>query len=422
MHSITITSPPIGGEAEIGSTIKSADDSPKGWIGQLRATHVTAGLDPVYGGLSYSVPRLCEALAAAGAETTLLSVAEKESGQRAFYYKGYHNCSFVWDYARIPILRRLRISRALSSALHRAALTADVIHNHGLWVMPNISAGSAAASVPMPLVVSPRGMLAPAALAFSRWKKRAFWALLQGPVIRDAACIHVTSEQEYQEIRAFGLANPVAIIPNGIDLPELACSQSAPPAIERVVLSLGRIHPKKGLARLVHAWSKVEARYPNWWLRIAGPPELGHDNELRALAVSLGLTRISVEGPIYGGAKTSAYRCADVFVLPTLNENFGLTVAEALGAGTPVISTNGAPWSGLEREGCGWWIEQGIEPLAAALADAMALPREALKAMGGKGREWMARDFSWDCVGRSMLDVYLWLASRAEPPAAIRFG
>jgi glycosyltransferase involved in cell wall biosynthesis len=368
------------------------------------------------------VPRLCEALAAAGTETTLFSVAEKESGQRAFYHKGYHNCSFACDYARIPLLRRLRISRALSNALHRAALTADVIHNHGLWVMPNISAGSAAASALTPLVVSPRGMLAPEALAFSRWKKRAFWALLQGSVIRDAACIHVTSEQEYEEIRDFGLTNPVAIIPNGIDLPELARSQSAAPAVERVVLSLGRIHPKKGLARLVHAWSKVEARYPAWWLRIAGPPELGHDDELRALVVSLGLTRISIEGPIYGEAKTSAYRCADVFVLPTLNENFGLTVAEALVAGTPVISTKGAPWGGLERERCGWWIEQGIEPLAAALAHAMALPREALKAMGDKGRKWMARDFSWDGVGRSMLDVYLWLASRAEPPAAIRFG
>jgi glycosyltransferase involved in cell wall biosynthesis len=138
--------------------------------------------------------------------------------------------------------------------------------------------------------------------------------------------------------------------------------------------------------------------------------------------VSLGVTRISVEGPIYGEAKTVAYRSADVFVLPTLNENFGLTVAEALAAGTPVISTKGAPWGGLEREGCGWWIEQGIEPLAAALAHAMALPREALKAIGDKGRKWMARDFSWDYVGSSMLDVYLWLARRAEPPASIRFG
>jgi glycosyltransferase involved in cell wall biosynthesis len=265
-------------------------------------------------------------------------------------------------------------------------------------------------------------MLAPAALAFARWRKQAFWALLQGPVVRDAACIHVTSEQEYGEIRDFGLANPVAIIPNGIDLPQAAATQSAKTTVERVVLSLGRIHPKKGLARLIRAWSKVESKYPDWRLRIAGPPELGHDNELRALAASLGLTRISVEGPIYGEAKTVAYQYADVFVLSTLNENFGLTVAEALAAGTPVISTKGAPWSGLEREGCGWWIEHGIEPLAATLAHAMALPREALKVMGDQGREWMARDFSWDCVSRDMLGVYLWLARGAEPPPALRFG
>jgi glycosyltransferase involved in cell wall biosynthesis len=389
--------------------------------GRLRAIHVVAGLDPSYGGPSYSVPRLCEALAAAGADTRLLSVAEKEGEQRDAYNKSYRDCRFAWDYARIPILRRLRISRTLSSSLHDAALTADVIHSHGLWLMPNISAGGAAAGGPTPLVVSPRGMLAPAALAFSRWKKQAFWALLQGPVIRDAACIHVTSEQEYEEIRGFGLDNPVAIIPNGIDVPGLSERPTARPAPERVVLSLGRIHPKKGLDRLVSAWSKVEARFPDWQLKIVGPPELGHDNELRALAASLRLTRISVDGPVYGDAKTVAYQHADVFVLSTLNENFGLTVAEALAAGTPVISTKGAPWRGLETEGCGWWIDQGVEPLAAALAQAMALPRAALKAMGAKGREWMERDFSWDRVGNGMLSVYFWLARRTGPPSTIRF-
>jgi glycosyltransferase involved in cell wall biosynthesis len=98
-----------------------------------------------------------------------------------------------------------------------------------------------------------------------------------------------------------------------------------------------------------------------------------------------------------------------------LNKNFGLTVAEALAAGTPLIPTKGAPWSGLKREGCGWWIDHGIEPLAAALAHAMALSREASKVMGNKGREWVGRDFSWDRVGRDM-------ARGAEPPSAIRFG
>lgn len=388
----------------------------------LRVAQVIAGLDPVYGGPSYSVPRLCEALAAAGAETMLLSVANKAGGQRDAYDKGYRDWRFGWDYERIPLLRGMRRSRGLSRALHEAALTADVIHNHGLWLMPNVRAGEVADGRRKPLVVSPRGMLAPAALAFSRLKKRAFWALLQGPAIRDAACIHATSEQEYAEIRGFGLASPVAIIPNGVDLPNIEAAQpTAAPVANRVVLSLGRIHPKKGLIQLLHAWSKVEAGWPDWRLKIAGPPEAGHDDELRALAKALGLTRVSVEGAIYGEAKTAAYRDADVFVLPTLNENFGLTVAEALAAGTPAISTKGAPWAGLEREGCGWWIEHGVEPLAAALAHAMALPPEALKAMGDKGRGWMARDFSWDRVSRDMLDAYLWLARGAEPPPSVRF-
>jgi glycosyltransferase involved in cell wall biosynthesis len=398
-----------------------ADRRPEALTGRLRAAHVIAGLDSVYGGPSYSVPRLCEALAAAGAETMLLSVAGEEGGRRDAYCKGYRDCRFAWDYALIPILRGLRSSQGLSSALHDAAMTADVIHNHGLWLMPNVKAGEAATSGQTPLVISPRGMLAPAALGFSRVKKRAFWALLQGRAVRGAACIHATSEQEYEEIRSFGLTNPVAIIPNGIDLPELPTQLMAGPAAERVVLSLGRIHPKKALGCLVHAWSKVEADCPGWSLKIVGPPEAGHDNELRALAMALGLTRVSVERPIYGDAKTTAYREADLFVLPTLNENFGLTVAEALAAGTPAISTKGAPWSGLESEGCGWWIDHGVEPLAEALARAMALPGEALKAMGDKGREWVEGNFSWDRVAHNMLGVYLWLARGAEPPPTIRF-
>jgi glycosyltransferase involved in cell wall biosynthesis len=367
------------------------------------------------------VPRLCEAIAAAGVGTMLLSVAGERRDQCDAHSAGFRDCRFAWDYARIPVLRALRSSRGLTTALREAALTADVIHNHGLWLMPNVRAAEAAASGRAPFVISPRGMLAPAALAFSRLKKRAFWRVLQGRAVRQAACIHATSEQEYQEIRSFGFTNPVAVIPNGIDVPELPVQMTARDFRERVVLSLGRIHPKKGLGPLVYAWSKVEASFPDWRLKIVGPPEAGHEDELRALARGLGLTRVSVDGPVYGGAKTAAYREADLFVLPTLNENFGLTIAEALAAGTPAISTKGAPWSRLQSEGCGWWIDHGVETLAATLAHAMALPRGALKAMGNKGREWMVRDFSWNRVARDMLDVYHWLARGTEAPSTIRF-
>jgi glycosyltransferase involved in cell wall biosynthesis len=383
-----------------------------------RIVHVIAGLDPAHGGPSYSVPRLCAALAAAGAAVELFSVTTADCHDTAGNPE--HGRCFARDWANIPVLRELRYSSGLARALRDIAPKADVIHDHGLWLMPNVVSGRAALRAGKPFIVAPRGMLGPAALAFSRNKKRIVWALLQGDVVRRASCIHATSEQEYDEIRNFGLKNPIAIIPNGIDVPEQDSDSRAAKDFDRIVLSLGRIHPKKGLDRLVRAWAKVESAHPEWRLRIVGPDELGHADELAGLAAELKAQRVSIEGSVPGDAKTAVYREADLFVLPSLNENFAITVAEALAAGTPVIVTKGAPWHGLAREGCGWWIDHGVEPLVAALAKAMTMQREALQAMGAKGRAWMARDFSWDHVARDMIDVYRWLALRGELPGTVR--
>ena len=328
--------------------------------------------------------------------------------------------SFAPDWAGIPLLRKLRCSSGLTRALQEVAPKVDVIHDHGLWLMPNVEAGRAALLARKPFIVAPRGMLSPAALAFSHLKKRAVWALMQGNVVRRASCIHATSEQEHDEIRDFGLKNPIAIIPNGIDIPEVDRYWTNATDAGRVVLSLGRIHPKKGLDRLVRAWAIVEAAHPDWRLRIIGPDELGHARELAALAANLKTQRVSIEGAVGGDAKASAYSEADLFVLPTLNENFAITVAEALAAGTPVIATKGAPWHGLVREDCGWWIDHGVEPLAATLEEAMAMEREALQRKGAKGRAWMKRDFSWDRVGLEMLNVYRWLSFGEEVPSTVR--
>ena len=380
--------------------------------------HVIGGLGRAHGGPSYTVPRLCQALATVGAEAQLLYVAGADGCDITL--DGDRGGCFPPDWARFPIVGELRRSSGLARALHELAPKVDVIHDHGLWLMPNVDAGRAALLAGKPFIVAPRGMLAPAALAFSRLKKRAIWALLQGKVVRRAACIHATSEQEHDEIRNFGLNNPVAIIPNGIDLPEPRARSVSRPAAGRIVLSLGRIHPKKGLDRLVRAWATLEAVHPDWRLRIVGPDERGHAGELIALAAELKARRVSVENSVAGDAKIAAYQEADLFVLPTLNENFAITIAEALAAGTPVIATKGAPWQGLAREGCGWWIDHGVEPLSAALTNAMAMTREALQAMGSKGQAWMTRDFSWDRVGHDMLKIYRWLSSGGEAPSTVR--
>jgi glycosyltransferase involved in cell wall biosynthesis len=97
---------------------------------------------------------------------------------------------------------------------------------------------------------------------------------------------------------------------------------------------------------------------------------------------------------------------AALFVLPSHTENFALTVAESLMMQTPVIATKGAPWPGLVEHHCGWWIEQGVAPLTQALAEAMTLDQATRQQMGQNGRAWMLRDYSWEAVAETMLNVY----------------
>jgi glycosyltransferase involved in cell wall biosynthesis len=256
-------------------------------------------------------------------------------------------------------------------------------------------------------------MLGQAALAYSAGQKRIFWRLAQAEAIRAVTCFHATSYAELVDIRAYGLTAPVAIIPNGIDVPDATLTQLR----KKEVLYLGRIHPKKGIDRLLHAWALMCRDHPDWRLRIVGPSEEGHVEELQRLCFSLSLgDRVCFDGPAYGDEKYAAYKRASVFVLPTRNENFGMVVAEALAQGTPVISTIGAPWEGLVSERCGWWVGHGPEPMAEALQDALRRSTKELEEMGTRGRDWMQRDFGWREIAERTSELYAWCRGQADRP------
>ncbi len=385
--------------------------------GHLRVLQVVAGLDPAHGGPSYSVPRLCSGLTDAGADVSLFSIGRNGDPIAPEAPAGFPVLTFPQSYGRTPWLRSLRLSRPLRAALRREAARFDVIHNHGIWLAPNIQAQWSAREAGAPFVCSPRGMLSREALAFSSWRKRVVWLLAQEAALRNAACLHATSEGELADIRICGLRAPVAVVPNGVDVPDLSPRSEGDGS--RTLLSLGRLHPKKGLDVLLQAWSRVQDHHPAWRLRLVGPAERDQDKVLLALASQLGLERFSLEGPVYGARKTALYQQAELFVLATRNENFGLTVAEALAAGTPVICSKGAPWPQLEARGCGWWTDHGAEPLAAALDVAMSSAPTELEAMGRRGREWMIQQYSWARAAADMMQVYRWLSSGGERPGFV---
>ncbi len=373
----------------------------------LSIAHTVASLHEMSAGPSYSVPSLAQAQADLGSDVSLYSV----SGTERYGSPNLSDRRFAKDVANVPVLGRLWLSSSMSRAL--AAANHDIVHTHGLWLAPNIYGSSSGR-----FVIAPRGMLSGVALSFSPGKKWMIRKLFQDRAFSRAALFHATAQSEYEDIRQFGLRAPVAIIPNGIHIPPDAnrTRQNVP----RIVLSLGRIHPKKGLDRLLRAWTELEHDFPDWSLRIVGPDENNHSRELTALARELGLKRAGIHQPVFGDEKLAAYRGADLFVLPTRSENFAITVAESLACGTPVISTKGAPWQGLDENRCGWWIDHGPLALANALREAMLLTSRQRAEMGARGRAWMERDFSWDSIAVQMVGVYRWLVEGGDPPETVR--
>jgi glycosyltransferase involved in cell wall biosynthesis len=240
--------------------------------------------------------------------------------------------------------------------------------------------------------------------------------MAQGSVLKTAACFHATADSEREDIRRAGFRQPICVLPNGIDVPPVVARPAPGP---RQLLYLGRIHPKKGIDILLNAWRDVQRRFADWELHIAGPDNEGYLATMQGLARQLRLERVIFRGPLYGDEKSRAYRAASAFVLPTHSENFGMTVAEALAAGTPAIVTTGAPWEGLATEGAGWWIQIGIDPLVACLTEVLALPTSRLSEMGETGRKWMARDYSWRQIAGELSLVYRWLLEGGDTPHTV---
>lgn len=383
----------------------------------MKILFTIAALHAKFGGPSYSLPALCNAVGQLGAGVEIITLNHEQASADA------PSQNFRITEVRAPssFARRLRWTPQFRSALNERIResAAQIIHDTGLWLPTNHAAATASRSHKLPRIVSPRGMLTGWALRHKGWKKNLAWRLYQHRDLATAEILHATSAAEAEDFRAAGLRQPVAVIPNGVDVPPGKSNrvEKIEPT-DRTILFLGRIHPVKGLLDLVSAWSRV--RLPGWRVVVVGGDEMNHLAEIQSEIRRLNLDGcFEFPGPAEGAAKWDWYRRADLFVLPSHSENFGLVVVEALACGVPVITTRGTPWEDLLRHNCGWWTPVGADGLAGALRGAVSLSDEARREMGERGRTLVEKKFAWPGIAARMIEVYRWMLGQGAKPDCV---
>jgi poly(glycerol-phosphate) alpha-glucosyltransferase len=294
------------------------------------------------------------------------------------------------------------------------------------------------------------------ALNNSKWKKRVAAFLYEDRHLHEAACIRALCDSEAESIRAYGLRNPICVIPNGVELPGMLENSKVESGKwklafgegRKVLLYLGRLHPKKNLGALLKGWaeirkSKVEGgKSEQWLLAIAGWDQGWHEDELKRLAGELGLsfaeagtaastaltsdlglsTSVAFLGPQFGADKDECYRACDAFILPSLSEGLPMTVLEAWSYAKPVLMTPECNLPEGFAAGAALRIGTNANEIADGLKQLFEMNDGDRKAIGERGRALVAEKFSWLQIGEQMRAVYEWVLGGGAPPEAVERG
>lgn len=381
-------------------------------VSDLVVIHITHNVSRLAGGLFESVRHLSQSVRlAGGVRLKVLGLADAKTAEDI-------KCWEPLDVQTFPVFGPERFGYAPGLVRELKASKPQLIHLHGLWKHSTFAVWRWARRTRTPYVVSPHGMLEPWALKQSRIRKAMAAWLYQMPCLRRATCIRATSRMEVESVRLAGFRNPIALVPNGVVIPDEPSAVHKGLSRPKRALFLSRIHPKKGLLNLVRAWKAVLP--VGWQLDIVGPDEGGHLAEVQAAVQQSGIGElVHFPGEVWGDARWRLYGESDLFVLPSFSENFGLVIAEALACGVPVITTRATPWEEIEHHRCGWWIDTGVEPLAQALKEATSMPPAQLSEMGQRGRRLIAERYAWGPLGRKMVQVYQWMLGCEPKPDCV---
>lgn len=370
----------------------------------MRTLQVIGTLSRIGGGPSRSVQGLVAGLNAAGVETWLMTLIHGDE---------------PW----VDGVTRFENGGVFEEVVQR--VEPDIVHLHGIWSTALHRCAVSCRRLGIKYVIAPRGMLEPWSLQQKKLKKWIARWLYQDTDLKCAAALHATAESEAEQFRKLGFKNPIIVSPNGVNVPKeslVVSRQSLVGDGKRRVLFVSRMHPKKGVLELVEAWAKLSSVcsvVKDWSCELVytvnGEFEREHEAKVKARVKESGLEdQFIFTGALNDDEKWQAYARADLFVLPTYSENFGIVVAEALWAGVPVITTKGTPWGELETTKCGKWIDlpaEGSNPsawsvLVAALREMMSLSDDERRQMGARGRSLVEEKYTWNAVVKTMLKGY----------------
>jgi glycosyltransferase involved in cell wall biosynthesis len=299
----------------------------------------------------------------------------------------------------------------------------DVIHQHGAFLP--ISLFSKSLSKKIKIVISPHGLFEPERLEIQYWKKIIARVLFENSNFKNCACLVACSRQEALNLESLNFEVPIAILPNGIEdsfiLEKTTEQQRAIfrevkkiPKDKKILLFISRIHPLKGLPLLLEVVSKLKIEFQknDWLLVIAGIDENNHEQELKKIVKAHKLEKfVQFVGPVFGIEKTLMFDTASTFILPSLNENFGIVIIEALARGIPVITTKNTPWADVEDFNCGWWIERTKKALVLTLQNMLKLDSKELSLMGESGTKLVKKKYLWTSIAKQSISLYNWILS-----------
>ena len=385
----------------------------------MRVGFLVSSVSREAGGLFQSVRGLAKAVTSTTSNVCVFGISDEQTAVdlqewRPLSVKVFHPHLRAWGY-----------SNELVPAMLNADL--DVLSVHGLWKYCSVASQRWHRQTGRPYVVHPHGMLEPWALRNSKLKKRIGALLYENEHLRRAACLRALSEAEVESIRAYGLHNPICVIPNGVDLLELP-DRSAKSADSRlfgeftkdrkILLYLGRLHPKKNLANLIRAWNNSQRwMSDSWVLAIAGWDQGGYESELKHIAASPSVVFL---GPQFGAEKSECYRACDAFILPSLSEGLPMTVLEAWAHAKPVLMTPECNLpEGFSAEAA-LRIRTSPEAIADGLRELSGMSDDDRIVMGARGHDLVSKNFSWPRIGEQMRAVYEWLLGSGAPPETIR--